>query len=843
MKKISKFILKFSIIISLIIGILFVASKLLEQKIVDKAITILNNQINVPVYVDDISFSLLKKFPNATLQLNDVALLSAKDFNRSYFDSINADTLLFIEELYLSISLPELLNNNLNITKAYIQNGYFNILVDEKGKENYKILANNSIKLESDNSENNFEFLLRHIQLKKVNVNFINKYKNTSASITAPLYNINGKFYKKEYTANSEGELQLNYFEQGNLKIHPETPADIDIKLSVSNNQIEIIQSSLETKYYKFTTKGNITFETPTKVDLKIIGNSTNTNKLINLFFTNNLNAYLSKGQLGISAIINGNIDSKETPTIAANFKLVNGRINNNNDITLIDTVELDGSYSNGNSHNLKTSSININNLLLATKQSRVTSVISIKNFDNPSINASGKAILDIADINPFIIDNPDYTFGGKIDGEFNCQCIIDTGLLISTKNLISWNKSAKFNITDGKFISNHKNISITELNGKLNINDNFLSINTFNSTIQNSVIEGDITIKNYLSPIIDSTYPIEINGDIIADTINYKDYEHFFESDSSNNYSRKTIFNGTVKANRILYNKLITDDVSGIIHFDKNILRLTDLKFKTMEGIVLCDINYITKSNKKSTLQTYVSTKSVNIKTLFSTFNNFNQTFIKDENIDGFLTTNFDLEMDFINGKLKPSSISFLGHSRVNNGKLINFEPIIQASKFSGNEDMQNIEFTTLETNILISSGTVNIPKIEIESNAFDISLFGHHKFTGDYEYHMRIYLSDFIGSKSKRLAKQQSEFGYIEDDGYGKTTLFLLATSKNGKSKIKLDGDEVKKNMKFNANDEKQEFKKALHDQFGWFKKDTTLENRKKPKKQEFIIEWDEE
>jgi hypothetical protein len=107
-----------------------------------------------------------------------------------------------------------------------------------------------------------------------------------------------------------------------------------------------------------------------------------------------------------------------------------------------------------------------------------------------------------------------------------------------------------------------------------------------------------------------------------------------------------------------------------------------------------------------------------------------------------------------------------------------------------------------------------------------------------------MKIYLTDFIKGKSKQLAQQQSEFGYIKDDGYGKAPLFLLVTNTNGVSKVKLDGSEIKQNLKNNLKEEKYEFKKALHDQFGWFKKDTTL--NKEDKKQEspgFIIEWDEE
>jgi hypothetical protein len=121
-------------------------------------------------------------------------------------------------------------------------------------------------------------------------------------------------------------------------------------------------------------------------------------------------------------------------------------------------------------------------------------------------------------------------------------------------------------------------------------------------------------------------------------------------------------------------------------------------------------------------------------------------------------------------------------------------------------------------------------------------MSLFGQQAFNGDYEYHFQVLLTDILKGKAHRLEKQQSEFGRIQDDPAGRRTLFLLATSKNGESTIKLDREEIKKHRKESREAEKNELKKALQKEFGWFKKDTTL---KEEKKQEptFEIEWEED
>ena len=852
MGKILGFFLKLVVVLVLFTAILFVLSKLVEQKIVEKAITILNNQLDVPVYVEDISFTLIKKFPNATLQLNNVTILSAKKFNRTHFNESYPDTLAFLKELYLSINLLSLINNQLDLTKAYAQNGQINILVDKKGKENYKILNKGQTKVPSDTSKNNFTFLLNQIQLKQVKFRFINKYKKTNISIYAPAYTLKGEFYKKEYSASSTGKLQLNYFEQGNFKIHPTKPANINIQLKVDNNQIQIVKSSIQAQGVQLLTNGEITLDNPIKVDLKITGTSNNIDELFTLFNKNNIYDFSTKGQLSISAVIKGVLNSKKSPAIAVNFKLANGSLSEKKHHLFLNKVELNGSYANGNKQNISTSQIIIKNFLIATDSSSVTGGIKEINFNNPLLTINAKTLINTTDLDSWIPNKPKYPFYGTIDGEFYCRGGFDAQLPLTLNSIKHWTKKGDFFIKGGMAKENQPKLNIKKLTGQLKIRENTLSFNNLKGVVQNNKITGNIIVDNFITPIIDSTSDIKISANFKTDRIHYNDYKYFFEDNKSKKprgngageLSHKITITGSFEIDTFLYKKLIAKNVHGNMDYKNEQLHIAKLEFNTMGGTVKSQINYFPKYDNRYVFQTNTTTSNINIKSLFANFSNFGQTFIKYENIDGLLTSNFDLEMIYKNGKVEPPSIELLGHIRVENGKLTNFEPIREASKFSDIEELRHIEFSLLENDILISSSTVNIPKMEIVSNAFDISLYGTQKFSGDYKYHMRIYLSDFLGGKSKRLAKQQSEFGYIEDDGHGKKTLFLVATSKNNKTKVKLDGNEIKSNLKAGIKEEKKNFKKTLRDEFGWFKKDTTLNKDKKTeKKQEFIIEWDEE
>lgn len=84
---------------------------------------------------------------------------------------------------------------------------------------------------------------------------------------------------------------------------------------------------------------------------------------------------------------------------------------------------------------------------------------------------------------------------------------------------------------------------------------------------------------------------------------------------------------------------------------------------------------------------------------------------------------------------------------------------------------------------------------------------------------------LAIYFGKKRKSAKKENSEFGYEEEDGTGKSILFLKMTGTPEKPIITYDTQGLKQKWKEDAKTEKQTLKQILNKEFGWFKKDTTL------------------
>jgi hypothetical protein len=174
--------------------------------------------------------------------------------------------------------------------------------------------------------------------------------------------------------------------------------------------------------------------------------------------------------------------------------------------------------------------------------------------------------------------------------------------------------------------------------------------------------------------------------------------------------------------------------------------------------------------------------------------------------------------------------------------GALINFDPVKQLSSFIELSELENIHFEQLENDFFIKNNFLYIPQMEVKSSAADLSVNGKHGFNNDYEYHVKILLSEILSKKRKKTKSSVSEFGVIEDDGLGRTTMLLKIEGKGEEVKVGYDIKAAGSEIKNNIQTERQTLKTILNQEYGWFKNDTTAKQKPAEKKSRFRITWDE-
>jgi hypothetical protein len=129
----------------------------------------------------------------------------------------------------------------------------------------------------------------------------------------------------------------------------------------------------------------------------------------------------------------------------------------------------------------------------------------------------------------------------------------------------------------------------------------------------------------------------------------------------------------------------------------------------------------------------------------------------------------------------------------------------------------------------------------MDIRSSAADFTVSGKHDFDNNYEYHVKTYLSELLSKKVKKNKKNSTEFGAVEDDGLGRTSIFLKITGKGDDVKVGYDMKAARGNIKQSLKTEKENLKSIFNKEYGWFSKDSTIKQEAAPRPK-FRIEWDE-
>ncbi|MBW1295008.1 AsmA family protein [Aquimarina litoralis] len=150
----------------------------------------------------------------------------------------------------------------------------------------------------------------------------------------------------------------------------------------------------------------------------------------------------------------------------------------------------------------------------------------------------------------------------------------------------------------------------------------------------------------------------------------------------------------------------------------------------------------------------------NVDLDKLLFKFENFGQDHLVSENLQGKLTSR-------IKGKIRvyPDMVPDLDQSTVEmdvkvlNGRLKNYDPMLALSDYMGDKNLQNIRFDTLQNNLDINKGKINIPAMTIESTLGHMELSGTHDSNQNIDYYVR------IPWKTVRKASWQKLFGNKKD------------------------------------------------------------------------------
>jgi len=341
-----------------------------------------------------------------------------------------------------------------------------------------------------------------------------------------------------------------------------------------------------------------------------------------------------------------------------------------------------------------------------------------------------------------------------------------------------------------------------------------------------NSVIATNI----YTAAIQNQPKELAVRGNFNVDKLDYTMFGKFMEEDSTAsaesvaaplNFTYK--INGRIKTDSIKYEDVLFTNVNSKFLVKENYYVFDSLQMNAFDGRSLSSVKIEMKPNDEMDLFFKTDIKKTDVTKIMKGFRNYIETEdFKAENVKGIISTKMDGKIVLQNNEPVYGSLMLNGNLTIENGALINVRPVMEVEKIPGIglKNMDKLYFSTLTSSLFLFNNELYIPRTEIRSTSFDAMFLGMYSFGEDYAYHIRMFLGEVLTSKSKaNLKKLALESGFDEEETQdvdvtkGRTAIYLVSKSENGKEKAGFDKKRDRANMVAKVNLQKQMVDMRFH------------------------------
>jgi hypothetical protein len=798
----------------------------------------LDKHLTTEIEVSRIKFSFIKKFPNATIELRNIVILSGTGFNHKEFSDLNTDTLLSAKSVFFEFSLPGVLQHEYKLKNIRIIDGNISLLIDSRQKGNYNIWE-----VAKTSDQEDFALTLQNIILSNTEIKYADLFNKVDFDAYTRRLFIRADLKSTENFISSNGYLNFHHISIGNSNEINEIKLGIDLKMKYHEKHYVFLQSSVHSGKFTVNFNGEIENVKNTILSLNFQAKNASIRELENYYPAKlsriRENYTLTGGLVDFKGSIKGVASKQINPRIDVSFHVSNASVTNQKNREKLSGILMDGDFSNGSDRTKNTASLHILKFSANQGKSTLNGAFKIKGFNGSDIELLLHSEIQTGDFMEFLnVDTFEYISGVMttdvfLKGYFSSLKEMKRNEILSIKKqgLIVF-KEVAFKLKDAR-------LDFRKLNGNM-ILDDIIQLRDFSFMLSENDFKLDCNLNN-LPQYLFNKESLWVDAKIKSDYLDIKSLFSGPESDTSQGtfiFPKRIYLKSDFNIDRLSYGKFTADSIEGFMDYEPPIFHFETFRLHAVDGIISGNADLKQTTDKKISIICTSKLYRLDIQKLFYATNNFGQDVIPAKNLKGELSgnVNFTSEWDS-NIKLIDSAIIANSDIEISNGQLIDYEPMLGLARFVNVEELKDIKFKTLRNQILINNRKVIIPEMDIHSSAFNITGSGIHYFDNHYDYRIQVQLNELLSSKAKKQRKEMEEFGIIEDDGLVGLNIPIKIIGKGINYHVEFDRKRAIGSFKSNINSEKEEIKNLFKDA----RTEDSIQNLPDNQNKKFIIDWD--
>ncbi len=802
--------------LTIFIALLFLTASIIayvfEDKIADIVLKELYKSMKTEIKHKNVSFSLIRKFPMASLKIDD---LQVQGLNEKR-------DVLIASYVYLQFNFLDLLTTNYKLKRIEIKNANLRLKVFKDGRANWDFF---SIK---DSSNKDFVVNLNLISLKNVHVIYESLENDIELGLNVYTLTTKGDFIKQTFDMQITTDLTLDSLKVDTSFVLYDKDLIINTKMLIDNENDHYQFNSLKVQLDRL--KFNADLDLQKKEKNWNYSIALNAKELIIKDVLNHMPDYVNEivkgyelgGLLHINLMIKGKTGKQKKIDIQSKYAIKKGMVYNiANNIGLIN-LRLAGSFRTTGFQLLQSTTLQISDLKAILNKKNISANLYIKNLQTPFVRFHLESNVNLEDWQRFMPKNYIYDSKGKAELNIDFESQLKGFTNITIADLEKATINGMITLSDVYLQLTQGETAIKEINGKVALNNQVLYLDDLNGKINDNNFIIDGKIDNFYDYIFNKQVPMNIVANVSSPYLNMNTFLSQKKNITTTQKSEETFslafpdninFNLKLSINKFVFDKLEAIAVNGDVMLKDNVFTVNKLNLKTFAGNIMASGYAQKQANKTFLLYCSAKLNDIDVQQMFYSFNNFGQSAngLTDKNIRGMASANILFKTIMKdNGELLTESVDVLSNITINNGQLINFKPLESLSKFVDLEDLYNIRFATLHNHIQIKNQAITISEMDIKNNALNLTLSGCQWFNGDLDYYIKIKMSEILSKKFQLKRKNKEEdFGEIINDNTDNNYIHITATGNLDNPKFKWSRKDTKKETKEQIKTQKEDFK----------------------------------
>ncbi len=757
----------------------------------------LKKGITGDIHIGDLDFTIFNEFPSVTITLSDIYLRGPR------YEIFRQD-FLRAEKVYIHVQPLHLLRGVVNLQSITIKNAEVFIFVATNGYTNLDVFK----KSDSTNTkqESFLSLDIKEVLLENTHIKFTDSVKQTAHAFIFNKTNV--AINRSDISTRVEIKGPINF--DGltfNAKLGSyllKKQADVDLLLSIDSTGkiLTVLPSTLAFEKSKVGISGVVNMAPIGRLKLLIQADQLNYQEgltIVTRALREKLEPYQFKEAINLTVLLEGPLAAGE-PDVSLDFSskenyLINGKLT-------VKNFTFTGSFSNHQDSTKENNDIN-SSLALKSFSGRVQGVPTegsfvINNLEQPELELKSKNKLKLVELN----SNTDTTrikfLGGEAVSEITYKGKLNE-YLDPTTTTFTGKLKGSMTMNNGSVLLIPQQKKMDQVNAQLQFTEKEMNLDKITLLINGNRLEMKGKVKGFIpfffqpkkrgvanisiySPKMDlsTLEKSKIKETVIKPIDSKKSIQDFVQL-----LTDKVEFTIDLKVDELVNGPFQCNDLKGKISLLNYQLKAEKVQMKIDGGTFKLDMKMTDIQKPMNHVDIKAELKNADIKRIFTSFNNFKQKTIKAENLSGKVSAELELSAD-VDDQFKIDTTTLKGKMDliITNGKIIHFQPLENMSNFLFKKrDFTEVQFAEISSSIKIAQSSLDIKKMEIQSNVLTLFLEGRYSFKDSTDLSIQIPLSNL-----KRRDKTYTPENVGTHAKMG-MSVYLHAHVKNGKTVIAYD------------------------------------------------------